>query len=383
MDLADTRAVRYGLHSGLIHSGLILATLLGGASAAHADCVDGGPLNIGHRGTGGSSGGNPFPENTLPSLVAAGEEGAVMVEFDVQMSADGVLVLMHDARVDATTDGRGCVSELTLDELKMLDAAAGTPMEGMGVEIPTLEEVLEGMDLGLNVELKVPSAACPAVDPEVYITELLDVLAGDPLDRVQTVSSFELDLLQELRAQEPDIYIGLLSIVPTLTEVAATEGFDALNLSDPSVTEETVMAAHDAGLELNVWTINDAERMAALIDFDADGVITDEPDVMSEVLLQECGGGETGGSGESGGSDDGATGDSDGAVDESGGADETATSAADGTGDDDGPTGGATQDDDDDDSGCSCRSEGPPAPLSMFAVVLAFLGYRRRATPVG
>jgi glycerophosphoryl diester phosphodiesterase len=82
----------------------------------------------GHRGLGPTRASGSFPENTIESIEAAIEAGATMVEFDVQLSADDVPVLMHDDTLDRTTTGRGCVSASTLAELRMLDAGVGTPL---------------------------------------------------------------------------------------------------------------------------------------------------------------------------------------------------------------------------------------------------------------
>ena len=82
----------------------------------------------GHRGLGPTRASGSFPENTIESIQAAIEAGATMVEFDVQLSADDVPVLMHDDTLDRTTSGRGCVSAFTLAELRTLDAGVGTPL---------------------------------------------------------------------------------------------------------------------------------------------------------------------------------------------------------------------------------------------------------------
>ncbi|MCX4242631.1 glycerophosphodiester phosphodiesterase [Paraliomyxa miuraensis] len=269
--------------------------------AARADCVDGRPISVGHRGAGNTAAGNPYPENTIPSLVAAGEQGATMVEFDVQLSADGIPVLMHDALVDATTDGMGCVSELTLDELRLLDAGVGSPMEGMGVQIPTLEEVLEAIELDVNVELKAGGDGCPEPTHAQFATAVLDVLAADPTPRLQTISSFELGLLEEVRAQDGGIYIGFLVVTAFSSMAAADAGFDALNLTDGGVDEAAVTTVREAGLELNVWTVNDPTRMAELFALDVDSIITNEIAMLEMVRAEQCPGeGDTGSTGEAG-----------------------------------------------------------------------------------
>jgi glycerophosphoryl diester phosphodiesterase len=97
-----------------------------------------------------------YPENTLPAFYAAIEAGAHMIEFDVALTNDGKMVILHDAMVDRTTDGKGRVDELTLEEIKKLDAGSWKSPEFEGVSIPTLDEVLEIMpvNIWLNVHLK-------------------------------------------------------------------------------------------------------------------------------------------------------------------------------------------------------------------------------------
>ena len=108
-------------------------------------------LNIAHRGASGR-----FPENTLAAFAAAIEAGAQMCELDVQLTRDGAVVVMHDDTVDRTTDGRGAVRGMTLEELKRLDAGVRFGNEFSGERIPTLEEVfaLTRGRCGLNIEIK-------------------------------------------------------------------------------------------------------------------------------------------------------------------------------------------------------------------------------------
>jgi glycerophosphoryl diester phosphodiesterase len=108
-------------------------------------------LNIAHRGASGR-----FPENTLKAFGAAIDAGAQMCELDVQLTSDGALVVIHDETVECTTDGRGAVRSMTLEELKRLDAGVRSGREFKGERIPTLEEVMAISDgrCELNIELK-------------------------------------------------------------------------------------------------------------------------------------------------------------------------------------------------------------------------------------
>src|SRR5262249_51516845 len=112
-------------------------------------------LNIAHRGDSKS-----HPENTLAAFRAAVEIGVDMCELDVQLTRDGALVVIHDDTVNRTTDGKGAVADLTLDEIRKLDAGARFAGGARGERIPTLEEVFSATRgrCGLNVELKVAGA---------------------------------------------------------------------------------------------------------------------------------------------------------------------------------------------------------------------------------
>ena len=304
-----------------------------------------------------------------------------MVEIDVQLSADGVPVLMHDATVNATTDGMGCVTELTVDELKTLDAAVGTPMAGAGVTVPTLEEVLEATELDVNVELKHGGEGCPEPSYEEVATAVLDVLAGDPTPRRQTMSSFELGLLEEVRAQDGAIYLGFLVVIPAAVTVAADAGFDAVNLSEGSVDEAAVMAVREAGLELNVWTVDDPQRIAELFTLDVDAIITNEPPEVEMVRAELCPvEDDTGGSSGEGSTGGGSSGD---AVDDTGApggteGDGTTVAEASEGGESGTGTDGAL---DDEAEGCACRAGASPrgaGPWGLLGLLGLALARRRR-----
>jgi glycerophosphoryl diester phosphodiesterase len=270
--------------------GLASASLCWSAPAI-ADCVCQAEsvIGCGHRGTGQSTSGAPFPENTIPSFEQAVVEGADMVEFDVVHSADGVLVVIHDDTVDRTTDGSGCVGDLTLDELQALDAGDGTAWAGQGVTIPTLTEVLAAFDGDINIEFKINNVdQCPDSDKLAMAADVVTAIQGDTADRTIVVSSFDADVLSEVQQLDPAILTGLLTMTPGDAEIAQARGFDALNLLAITVDGADVADVHGRGLALNVWTENDAERMKELIGLGVDMIITDDPDVFAAVRAELC-----------------------------------------------------------------------------------------------
>ena len=273
-------------------SRIILAFVIAtSASPAIAgDCPEPhAPLVCGHRGTGVTSPDNPFPENTLPSFQQAVTEGAAMVELDVMHSADGALVVIHDDTVDRTTDGSGCVGDMTLEQLAALDAGAGSSLAGTGVAIPTLADVLEAVEAAVNVEIKLPdSAACPEPDRALLAADVVDLIHARP-DRTVVVSSFDAEVLTAVHALDPEVYVGFLGLDPAAdTETALAAGFDAINPFFLGVTPEVVAAAHDAGLEVNPWTVDDVTFLGLMVDAGVDSIITDEPDLLVALLEERA-----------------------------------------------------------------------------------------------
>ncbi|MFZ0660658.1 MAG: glycerophosphodiester phosphodiesterase family protein [Candidatus Binataceae bacterium] len=223
-------------------------------------------LNIGHRGAS-----KAFPENTLAAFRAACDAGADMCELDVQLSRDGAVVVIHDDTVDRTTDGRGAVAELTLAELKSLDA-------GRGERIPTLEEVFATTAgrCGLNVELKIAG-----IEPQVAeIMRKCDAIG------TSMVSSFEWGALEAMRTVAPEIRAGVLAEKKPdrMLEAAARLHAYAVNPRRDLATPDFCIAAHARGFKVLVWTVDAPAQMLALIDAGVDGIMTNYPDRMRSVL---------------------------------------------------------------------------------------------------
>jgi glycerophosphoryl diester phosphodiesterase len=250
-------------------SSAALVVILAGRAAAQCECPASDVLVIGHRGAGTNDASEAFFENTIESAQQAFAEGADMVEIDVQLSSDGALVLMHDDTVDRTTDGTGCVSALTLAQIGALDA-------GGGASVPTLGAFLAAVNGDVNIEIKLHETdACPAQDLNMLVDAVrADVVSASAQDRV-IVSSFSLDVLRRLRATDPSIEIGYLTTNTDDIDVAAAEGFEAIHLFGALATPRTVGQAHDAGLRVNVWTLNGASAVTSMLEVGVDAVITD------------------------------------------------------------------------------------------------------------
>ena len=230
-------------------------------------------LIYGHRGASGYA-----PENTLPSFKLCMDMGADGFELDVHLSADGQPVVIHDETVDRTTNGTGYVKDLTLAQLKELDASCGME-DYRGVRIPTLAEVFDlirDTHHLVNVELKTDEYFYPLIEEKCL------ALAKEKgvEDRI-VYSSFNHHTLLRLRELKPDAKLGILfaDVMVNPWEYARQIGIDYLhptrmNIYVPGFGE----GARAAGCGINLWTVNDAQTMSECLKYGA-GIITNYPDV--------------------------------------------------------------------------------------------------------
>lgn len=276
----------------------LAAFIIGSPLKASADevcvCAAEATTNYGHRGFGNSLAENPFAENTLPSIEHA-LTFTDAVEIDVLLTDDGHLLVTHDPTLDRLTDETGCALSRPISELREIDAG-GPYLLGQGIRFSTLDELLETLDLGLlNIELKLvaeeTSGPCTPTDREAMLDVLIPLLENYDGRAEFIITSFDLEILKRLRERAPEYRIGYLSSRAADVDVAADAGFEAINLSDFVLLTDadTVIAnAHARGLELNVWTVDDPERMRTLINAGVDGIITNRPDVLEELTAQYC-----------------------------------------------------------------------------------------------
>lgn len=236
---------------------LVLASLL--TVATHS-----APLIIAHRGNSVFA-----PENTLAAFRSAFGL-ADLVEFDVQITRDGQLVVMHDVTVDRTTDGTGAVDRLTLAQVRAFDAGSWFSTDFMGERVPTMAEAI----------LTILPRATPLFErktgpPEAYVSEIQWL-------GVQTnivLYSFDWSFLSEVHALDPTIRLAAIGsgslTSATLTNILKTGSRIVLwNISDVTGTEVALLRG--AGLPLYVYTVND-ENFRKFIDLGVDGIITDTP----------------------------------------------------------------------------------------------------------
>lgn len=229
-------------------------------------------LVIGHRGAAGHA-----PENTLASFAKAVELGADAVECDVQLSADGVPVVIHDPTLDRTTNGRGPVATRTLAELRALDAGAWFGPAFAGEQIPTLADVLDWARgrTRVVVELKQGPVYDERLEERVVANVRDAGMASDVL-----VISFDHTAVRRVADLAPDLLTGALYAARPLDPLLVAWGAGAAVLLPhwSFATADQVAMAHDAGLSIAPWTVDDAEVAERLFALGVDALSSNYPE---------------------------------------------------------------------------------------------------------
>jgi glycerophosphoryl diester phosphodiesterase len=238
------------------------------------------PINFAHRGASGYC-----PENTMIAFKKAIQLGATGIETDVQMTKDGHLVLIHDESLKRTTTSKkGMVKDFTLSELKQLDAGRWFHSRFRGEAVPTLEELIDlvsGTSIILNLELKNGIVPYPTMEERV----IQYVKLYGMTNRV-VISSFNHNSLIRCKEISEDVSTGLLYSGPIagIGEYAKNLGVNSLHPKKSLVTESLIEHAHAHGLRVFPWTVNRISEMKKLIRLRSDGLITDYPDRMNNLL---------------------------------------------------------------------------------------------------
>jgi glycerophosphoryl diester phosphodiesterase len=273
----------------------VVLALLARPAADHAFFAqfDRSPLVMAHRGGKGL-----WPENTLYAFERARDLGADVLEMDLHGTADGVLVVIHDSTVDRTTDGTGPVQDFTLAALKALDAGyrwspddGGTfPYRGQGITVPTVEEVFAAFPaMPMNIEIK-------DLDPPLIAQFCSLIREHGMADRV-LVASFDVEAMATFRRECPEVatstseneVITLFALGKVFLEAMYSPKAGAVQVPEYRsglhvITPRFVAAAHGRNLQVHAWTINDPGDMQRFADLGIDGIITDYPDRLLEVL---------------------------------------------------------------------------------------------------
>ena len=233
---------------------------------------------VAHRGASAGA-----PEHTIPAYEAALQAGADALELDVHLSADDQLVVIHDERLERTTDGRGLVREHTLQQLKRLDAGRWFGRAFRGQRIQTLTEVLERFRdrAAFGVELKGGSDVYPGIEER-----LLTLVQIYGVTERTLVASFDHHALRKCHDLDPEIRLGALVVGRLLAPAAlAPKGLlSALCLAAELTSERDVTACRAAGLDCYVWVVNEPLAARRFAGWGVAGLITDRPDLLHPAL---------------------------------------------------------------------------------------------------
>lgn len=253
------------------------------------------PLVIGHRGCAGEA-----PENTLASFERALAQGAQILESDVHCTRDGVPVLVHDEVLDRCTDGTGRVDATRWEELRALDAGyrfspdggRSHPQRGRGLGIPSLEEAFAaypGARFNLEIKQLAPGFVERCIELVIDAGRQATTLLAAGEDEVMAVVRHQVNQMEVATALGASVADVIAHIDTARRGVAPPSGIHALQVppefaGNPLVTREFVDHAHAHGTQVHVWTINDPGQMLELLDLGVDGLITDYPGRLTELL---------------------------------------------------------------------------------------------------
>jgi glycerophosphoryl diester phosphodiesterase len=274
---------------------LFLVFTPGAPSHPYYDGIS-GPLVIAHQGGDGV-----WPGNTLYAFEKAVEIGADVLEMDAHITKDGHIVLMHDETVDDTTDGTGLIEEMTLEELKQLDAAYDWsndggqtfPYRGQGIQVPALDELFQKFpQMRYVIEIKLTKNP---IDPP-----LCDLIRQYDMQDKVLIASFHDTVMGNFRTTCPEVatsasrgevtkfvILGKLFlsglVAPEYQSIQPPyDPEESYNI--PIMTRRFIREAHAKNIKVEPWTVNDPDLMRQYIEWGVDGIITDRPDLMVEIL---------------------------------------------------------------------------------------------------
>src|SRR6266498_4773407 len=254
------------------------------------------PLIIAHQGGDGV-----WPGDTIYAFEKTVEIGADVLEMDAHITKDSQIVLMHDEKVDRTTDGTGLIENLTLKELKQLDAAykwsnddgKTFPYRGQGIQVPTLNELFQKFpQIRYVIEIKLTQN--PIDKP------LCDLIRKNNMQNKAVIASFHDVAMQNFRKTCPEVAtsasrgevtkfvllgkVFLSGLVAPQYQSIQPPYDPAESLNIPVMTRRFIREAHAKNLAVEPWTVDDPALMKQYIEWGVDGIMTDRPDLMIQVL---------------------------------------------------------------------------------------------------
>lgn len=247
------------------------------------------PIVIAHRGSSGTA-----PENTLSAIQQAMASKVDMVEVDLHLSKEGEVIILHDPTLDRTTNGTGKIAAHTLPELRKLDVGSWFSSDFTGEKIPTLSEVFELVQgkTPLLLELKKAEEGLYEGLEEAVIAKVREY----KMEEQVVLQSFENEIVDKLVALAPELevhklYVGTFPGLPFYNDesfqsgnIIQYPGVAAINSYYKILSRRTVYQAHHVGKQVYVYTVNEEEDMRKMISFGVDGIITNYPDRLIELL---------------------------------------------------------------------------------------------------
>lgn len=234
------------------------------------------PWVIGHRGYPAK-----YPENTLAAFEAAMEAGAIMIELDVMLSRDRKVVVIHDATLDRTTNGKGNVADFTLAELKQLDAGSWLDAQFADQQIPELSEVLDLINSRAYVNIEIKSNAYETHHPlDAIEKQVVDLLRQKNLLDTGMISSFDVNILEQIAFMKNTPVTAFISKKPadknTVNMCTRLKVF-SWHPDQRIVTRNQVEQMHAAGIKVFPYKVDFPDDFARMRDMQVDGVITNDP----------------------------------------------------------------------------------------------------------
>ncbi|MDF1498964.1 MAG: glycerophosphodiester phosphodiesterase family protein [Anaerolineales bacterium] len=240
------------------------------------------PLVIAHRGASSIA-----PESTLHAFRCAVEGGADAVEMDLKLSRDGVIVVHHDQSLDRTTDGKGFVADWTWSELSRLDAGIHYGAEFLSAGIPRLQDVFDEMGDRLLYNLELTEYRRPFTS---LTEDTVELVRAYDLEECVLYSSFSpIELFRAARLVDRERLALLVhertpAFTRALMRWITPHAF--FHPSDEMTTQQLIDQSHAGGKSVNVWTVNEHDRMRDLFEWGADGLITDAPDIACRIRAE-------------------------------------------------------------------------------------------------
>lgn len=244
------------------------------------------PLIIAHGGFAGH-----YPNNTLPAINAAIAVRVDYVEVDINLSKDGEVMVIHDETVDRTTNGEGQVRNLTVKQLKELDAGSWFEQKFAGTQIPTLEEILPLFEnsqsrLCLEIKLHDDGQADEGIENRV-----VDLVKKHGLSDRIVMTSFSKDVLRRIKSLEPGIPTSYDPSNQEYETCSARQlclltlscGSHILSCREKLIDEDFIVESRLLGVPIWAWTVNDTERMRYLVSLGVDAILTDHPDLLLSI----------------------------------------------------------------------------------------------------